>query len=96
MRALVTGGAGFVGSTLCERLLGDGHSVVAIDSFTDYYDPALKRYNVRDISQHERFTLVEDDLGMADLPAIMSDIDVVFHQAAQPGVRLSWAEGFGS
>ena len=50
MRYTVTGAAGFIGSHLAERLLADGHDVVAVDSFTDYYDPALKEENARDCS----------------------------------------------
>ena len=46
-KAVVTGAAGFIGSHLCERLLDEGYSVTGIDSFTDYYDPEIKRENIR-------------------------------------------------
>lgn len=91
--ALVTGAAGFIGSTLAERLLADGARVTGVDRFTDYYDPALKRRNLEDAVRHPRFTLLELDLAAADLAAL-PDVDVVFHQAAQPGVRASWGREF--
>jgi UDP-glucuronate 4-epimerase len=79
MRYLVTGAAGFIGSHLTEALLADGHEVVAVDSFTDYYDPAVKEENAAafDVS---RLDLAEDDLAL-------DGFDGVFHLAGQPGVR---------
>lgn len=94
MRALITGTAGFIGSNLADRLLADGHEVVGVDCFTDYYDVALKRSNIVQALDHENFTLVEADLLIADLKELLHGVDVVFHQAGQPGVRLSWADGF--
>lgn len=93
--ALVTGAAGFIGSTLSERLLADGVRVTGVDCFTDYYDPALKRRNLESASKHPGFRLLELDLGAADLAAL-PDVDVVFHQAAQAGVRASWGREFTS
>ena len=93
MKAIVTGAAGFVGSTLSARLLADGYEVVGIDSFTPYYDPALKRANVARL-EGPRFTLVEADLAEVDLDAILLGADVVFHEAGQPGVRTSWGDDF--
>jgi UDP-glucuronate 4-epimerase len=79
MRYVVTGAAGFIGSHLTEALLADGHDVVAIDCFTDYYDPALKEQNAGafDVS---RLDLAEDELAL-------DGFDGVFHLAGQPGVR---------
>ena len=93
MQTLVTGVAGFVGSTLARRLLADGHDVVGVDALTDYYDPRLKRDNLRDI-EHPRLRVVEADLNGADLAALLADVEVVYHQAGQPGVRKSWGSDF--
>ncbi len=94
-RALVTGCAGFIGSTLSERLLADGVEVTGVDCFTDYYDIALKRANLAPALAHPKFRLLELDLGAADL-ATLPDVDVVFHQAAQAGVRASWGADFAT
>ncbi len=67
---------------------------IGVDDFCDYYDHEVKRSNLASASEHERFTLVEDDLLTTDLDRLLDGIDVVFHQAGQPGVRLSWADGF--
>jgi UDP-glucuronate 4-epimerase len=94
LRALVTGGAGFIGSHLAERLLDEGHFVRVVDSFSPYYDTALKRANLSSMLGREQFELVEADLRTAELKPLLVDIDTVFHQAGQPGVRLSWSDGF--
>ncbi|MGN6274231.1 MAG: NAD-dependent epimerase/dehydratase family protein [Protaetiibacter sp.] len=93
MRSLVTGAAGFIGSSIASRLLADGHEVVGIDSFTDYYGSALKRDNLERLTG-PGFTLVEADLNDLELPALLRDVDLVFHEAGQPGVRGSWGTGF--
>ena len=93
--ALVTGAAGFIGSTLADRLLADGVRVTGVDAFTDYYDVALKRRNVAGALAHRGFELLELDLGTADLAAL-PEVDVVFHNAAQPGVRASWGREFSA
>ncbi len=94
MRACVTGAAGFIGSTLSCELVRQGHTVTGVDSFTDYYDPSVKRENVADLLKSHAFELVEADLIDAPLPEVFADVDVVFHLAGQPGVRGSWANGF--
>lgn len=94
MRALVTGAAGFIGSTLSDRLVADGWSVRGVESFTRYYSVTAKRKNLTSVSASDRFELVEADLRSSDLEPLLQDVDVVFHLAGQPGVRLSWAEGF--
>jgi len=96
MRALVTGGAGFIGSTLVERLLDEGHDVVVVDAFTDYYDPAAKRANLAGVEGNPRLQVVEGDLCQLDLAAQLDGVDAVWHLAGQPGVRLSWSDGFGA
>ena len=91
MRALVTGVAGFIGSRLAERLVGDGWSVRGVDAFTPYYEPALKRANVADLRDDGDVEIIEADLRSADLEPLVDGVDAVFHFAAQPGVRPSWA-----
>jgi UDP-glucuronate 4-epimerase len=96
VRALVTGVAGFIGSHLADALLADGHEVVGIDAFTPYYDPERKRANLESALGNPAFRLVAADLLTAGLGDLLDGIDVVFHQAAQPGVRASWADGFAT
>jgi UDP-glucuronate 4-epimerase len=91
---VVTGAAGFVGSHLVEALLARGDHVVGIDCFTPYYSPDTKRENLHAALDSGHFELVEADLRESDLAALLDGADTVFHQAAQPGVRLSWSAGF--
>jgi nucleoside-diphosphate-sugar epimerase len=79
VRYVVTGAAGFIGSHLVEALRAAGHDAVAIDAFTDYYDPARKEENAAGLDV-SRFDLAEDELDFGDA-------DGVFHLAGQPGVR---------
>lgn len=92
--AIVTGAAGFIGSHLSERLLADGHHVVGIDSFTDYYDRELKERNVAAARRHSNFDFREMDLVEADLLPVLHGASVVYHLAGQPGVRPSWGSQF--
>jgi nucleoside-diphosphate-sugar epimerase len=92
---VVTGAAGFVGSHLAEGLVAAGHEVVGIDAFTPYYDPAEKRANLAELAGSPAFRLVEGDLGELPLDDLLTGAAVVFHQAAQPGVRHSWGADFG-
>lgn len=94
--ALVTGCAGFLGSHLCEALLARGHDVVGVDCFTDYYPRALKEANVAAMRCLPGFRLVETDLAVAPLERLLDGVEVVFHLAAQPGVRTSFGDGFGA
>ncbi|MCX6022828.1 MAG: NAD-dependent epimerase/dehydratase family protein [Chloroflexi bacterium] len=94
VRALVTGGAGFIGSNLTERLLADGWDVTAVDAFTDYYPRPYKERNVAGLREHARYQLLEADLLDLDLPRLLEGVDVVFHHAAQAGVRASWGRSF--
>lgn len=94
-KCLVTGGAGFIGSHLTEYLLNEGHEVVVIDSFDDYYTKKLQ--NLEDLKGHENFKLVKGNiLDMELVKKLMIDVDYVFHNAAQAGVRISVRDPFKS
>jgi UDP-glucuronate 4-epimerase len=96
MNVLVTGGAGFIGSHVCERLLQDGHRVVAFDDLNDFYDPQIKRRNLSEIQAlHRPFEFVQGDLCQAPAVAEMFSsvrFDQVIHLAARAGVRPSLAQ----
>ncbi len=108
-KVVVTGCAGFIGSHLTDRLLANGHDVVGIDSFEDYYPRAQKEANVERARADPAFTLVEanildlktdsgcaqPDPGMdVSLASLVADCDCVYHLAAQAGVRSSWGSSF--
>ncbi|MEZ7236650.1 NAD-dependent epimerase/dehydratase family protein [Rhodococcus sp. GXMU-t2271] len=93
MKVLVTGCAGFIGSSIARKHIGLGDAVIGADCFTTYYDLQQKRSNLCDIV--EKFDYFHDrDLLLTDLDALLSDVDVVYHQAGQPGVRKSWGADF--
>ncbi len=94
MKALVTGAAGFVGSNITDTLLAEGHEVVGVDCFLDYYPRESKERNLTDARANGSFRFVEDDLVTADLAGLLDGVDWVFHQAAQAGVRSSWGADF--
>jgi UDP-glucose 4-epimerase len=94
MKALVTGVAGFIGSTLSEQLLDEGAEVVGIDCFTDYYPRPVKERNLSELLSRPRFRFIEGDLQTADLPGLLAGRTHVFHLAAQAGVRKSWGRDF--
>ncbi|HEX8123188.1 MAG TPA: NAD-dependent epimerase/dehydratase family protein [Solirubrobacteraceae bacterium] len=94
MRALVTGCAGFIGSHLTESLLSDGHEVVGVDCFNDNYQRPQKRRNLETAMDWDGFDFVPLDLARGDLVDLVDDCDVVFHLAAEPGVRKSWGQRF--
>ena len=93
MNFLVTGGAGFIGSHVCERLLRDGHSVWAFDDLNDFYDPQFKRRNLREIQTLAKpFEFFHGDLcDTGALDELFSSVkfDQVIHLAARAGVRPS-------
>ena len=94
MKALVTGGAGFIGSHLSELLLDRGASVRAIDAFTDFYPRPLKERNLQNLRGRSGYDFVEGDLRHVDLATVLDGVTHVFHLAAQAGVRRSWGSEF--
>lgn len=92
MQVVVTGAAGFIGSHLTDRLISEGHDVIGVDSFTSYYDREMKERNLVAARRSGRFSLVDAELGEVDLGPLLDGAEVVFHQAGQPGVRLSWED----
>ncbi|RME52733.1 MAG: NAD-dependent epimerase/dehydratase family protein [Deltaproteobacteria bacterium] len=95
MKVLVTGVAGFIGSHLAEFLVARGDEVVGIDAFSDYYPRSLKEANIASLREEENFHLIEGDLVTLPLSELLTGVEIVFHQAAQAGVRASWGESFG-
>lgn len=91
-RVLITGGAGFIGSSLGQSLLADGAVVRALDNFDPFYDAAQKRHNLVELTRvgGDRFELIEGDIrDAADCARALADVDVVVHLAALAGVRPS-------
>lgn len=92
MRSLITGGAGFIGSHLVERLLKSGQVITILDNFNDFYDPAIKRDNIRPYLDSSHFNLIEGDIRDTDLinkNYRKYSFDEVIHIAAMAGVRPS-------
>ncbi|MCJ7805194.1 SDR family oxidoreductase [Patescibacteria group bacterium] len=91
MKILITGGAGFIGSHLCQKLLDKDYEVICLDNFDSYYDPKLKHKNIEQFLLNKNFKLIEGSICDEKLVqnVIRPDIEYVFHCAAQPGVRIS-------
>ncbi|CAI50422.1 GalE family epimerase/dehydratase [Natronomonas pharaonis DSM 2160] len=95
MQVLVTGGAGFIGGHLAEQFAADGHDVVVLDNFEPYYDLGIKEHNVeaaRDAAKANGATYKLIDGSITDddqVDTLVSEADVIYHQAAQAGVRKS-------
>lgn len=92
MKVLITGGAGFIGSNLAERLLGEGHGVTIADNLDGYYSPELKRANLAEVARHGAFEF--DELDICDPEAAAESVrraspDAIVHLAARVGVRPS-------
>jgi nucleoside-diphosphate-sugar epimerase len=89
-RILITGAAGFIGSSLAERLLDDGHLVIGLDAFIPYYPRALKERNLHTAQGKPGYTFLEVDLRTAPLEEILDGVDTVVHLAAMAGLVRSW------
>lgn len=87
---LLTGPAGFIGSHLADRLLADGHSVVGVDCFTDYYPRSVKEANLAGALGQPGFRFVEGDLRTMDLRPLVEAAECVVHLAAMGGLLKSW------
>ncbi len=94
-KILVTGGAGFIGSHLSERLTEQGNKIFCLDNFNDYYDVRIKRNNIKSLLTHPNYKLIEGDiLDLSLLKNIFTEhqFDIVVHLAARAGVRPSIQE----
>lgn len=94
MKSIVTGAAGFIGSHLCSRLLSRGEDVIGIDSFLDYYPRRIKEMNMAPLQQNPKFVFREANILDVNWSDLLEGVDVVYHLAAQAGVRASWSKSF--
>ena len=94
MKYVITGVAGFIGSSIADRLLAEGHEVHGIDCYVDYYPKEIKLRNLEKALSYESFSFFEDNLLSHDLEKLLEGTEVVYHQAAQAGVRASWGDEF--
>ena len=97
MSILVTGGAGFIGSHLCEKLIDLGFKVICIDNFDEFYSPAIKENNISKIINNSNFRIYRADIcNLEQIDEIFSksNIELVIHLAAKAGVRPSIKEPF--
>ena len=88
----LTGGAGFIGSSLADSLLDQGHKIICIDNFDDYYDKKIKLGNIKNALKNSNFHLVEGDIRDRSLLKKVfdeNDIQLILHLAAKAGVRPS-------
>ena len=91
MQILVTGAAGFIGSSLCQKLANAGHSVFALDNFSDYYDTSLKQYRAKELLEPYKVEVIDLDIcNKVELSKLIktSKPEVIINLAAQAGVRL--------
>lgn len=86
MKILVTGSAGFIGTHLCRSLLEEGHEVIGIDSYDDYYDPKLKQTNTKELLKFPSFQFLKFDILDEELFVKLPQVDLVYHLASKVGV----------
>jgi len=94
---LVTGGAGFIGSHLADRLLAESNDVFVLDNFDPYYNPGLKQKNIKHNMENKNYTIIEGDIRDYELLKSIitnNNIEYIFHNAAQAGVRISLKNPF--
>ncbi len=94
MSVLVTGAAGFIGSSLADALTQRGDEVVGLDCFTDYYGRDIKEANLAPLRARPNFTFVEETIQSVPLDALLDGVTHIYHLAAQAGVRKSWGQDF--
>jgi len=96
MKYLVTGVAGFIGSSLANRLISEGNEVIGVDSMHKYYSKEIKFNNLEPLMDKDNFLFYEMDICDLESASFKSNFDCIFHLAGQPGVRDSWGSGFDS
>jgi UDP-glucose 4-epimerase len=94
MSVLVTGAAGFIGSSLADALTQRGDEVVGLDCFTDYYGRDIKEANLAPLRARPNFRFVEDTIQSVPLDTLLDGVTHIYHLAAQAGVRKSWGQDF--
>jgi nucleoside-diphosphate-sugar epimerase len=92
VKIVVTGAAGFIGSTLAEALVAAGHEVIGLDAFIDYYPRPMKEANLAGLSGSSGFDFEELDLRTAELDRWLDGADAVIHEAAMAGLMRSWTD----
>ena len=92
MRIVVTGAAGFIGSTLAEALVAAGHEVIGLDAFIPYYPRPMKEANIAPIAGNPGYRFGEVDLRTDDLDPWLEGADAVVHEAAMAGLMRSWTD----
>jgi nucleoside-diphosphate-sugar epimerase len=94
MSVLVTGAAGFIGSSLADALTRRGDDVIGLDCFTDYYSRDIKESNLAPLRARSNFRFVEDTIQAVPLDELLDGVTHIYHLAAQAGVRKSWGQDF--
>ena len=93
-KTVITGVAGFIGSSIAKKLLEGGATVIGVDCLTDYYPLAIKRANLKPLLEYKSFQFIQQPILEVDWAPLLDGCSVVYHQAAQAGVRASWGQSF--